>query len=359
MALAAAIAAPQASGTETRRALVGAIRWDAWHGDRGGAGQAVQRSLGPKRWHYRLPFFATVVSDTQVRIDGASQSVMDREIAYARRAGLDYWAFVTYAPDDPMSLGLKHYLASRRKRGLRFCLITEQARWGTAQNYRPHIDRFVRLMTEPSYQKALGNRPLLYLGFIDDAWVDRAWGGLDRFRQAVDEMRSLARERGAGNPYLVILDFDPQRGKRLADALGADAISAYAIHAGGKGAPYAELAGVAEGFWERCRATGAAVVPIVMSGWDRRPRVEHPVPWETWQQPGVGLDEYYEPPTPAELAAHLKRALSWVDAHPEAAPARAALIYAWNEHDEGGWLVPTLSEGAARLEALRPILRGR
>jgi len=28
------------------------------------------------------------------------------------------------------------------------------------------------------------------------------------------------------------------------------------------------------------------------------------------------------------------------------------LIYAWNENDEGGWLIPTLSGGDARLEAV-------
>jgi len=31
----------------------------------------------------------------------------------------------------------------------------------------------------------------------------------------------------------------------------------------------------------------------------------------------------------------------------EVNPANAILIYAWNELDEGGWLVPTLSEGDA------------
>jgi len=65
---------------------------------------AVQRSLAPAKWHYRLPFFARVVSESEVEIDGSSQAVMDQEIAYAGLGGLDYWAFVTYDPADPMSL---------------------------------------------------------------------------------------------------------------------------------------------------------------------------------------------------------------------------------------------------------------
>ena len=57
---------------ESVKPVVGAIRWDAWHGDAGlehyakaggrwknlTPGLAVERSLGPKHWHYRLPFFA-------------------------------------------------------------------------------------------------------------------------------------------------------------------------------------------------------------------------------------------------------------------------------------------------------------
>lgn len=33
------------------------------------------------------------------------------------------------------------------------------------------------------------------------------------------------------------------------------------------------------------------------------------------------------------------------------------LIYAWNENDEGGWLVPTAPCDQTRLEALHKLLR--
>jgi len=41
---------------------------------------------------------------------------------------------------------------------------------------------------------------------------------------------------------------------------------------------------------------------------------------------------------------------------PAARRAPAALIYAWNENDEGGWLLPTIPCDVRRLEALRPVL---
>ncbi len=337
------------------RPVVGAIRWDAWHGDQGIPGRAVQRSLGPSKWHHRLPFFAQVLGDARVRIDGTPQAVMDREIDLAARAGLDHWAFLVYPPDDPMSLGLKRYLASARRGRIGFCLVTECGRWGDPA----FVARLVALMREKGYRTVLDGRPLLYLGFIDEAKVRKHWKDTAGFRKVLDGFRRQAADAGLEDPYVTIMDFHPDRGKRWADALGAQAISSYATSGDGKGAPYAALAGHAERFWDRCRKTGAHVVPICMSGWDRRPRVERPVPWETWQKPGKGLDLYYEAPAPKELAGHVSRALTWVETHAAAAPARAVLIYAWNENDEGGWLVPTSGEQTARLDALQPLLAPR
>ena len=104
------------------RPIVGAIRWDAWHGDASNVGQVVEGTLGPKRYHHRLPFFAKVLSDSEVEIRGDTQAVMDREIEAAHKAGLDYWAFVTYPEEYAMSAGLKLYLSSACKQDIHFCL---------------------------------------------------------------------------------------------------------------------------------------------------------------------------------------------------------------------------------------------
>jgi hypothetical protein len=50
-------------------------------------------------------------------------------------------------------------------------------------------------------------------------------------------------------------------------------------------------------------------------------------------------------------------AIDWTTSNQESAKAQTILIYAWNESDEGGWLVPTLSEGNARLDAIRSVLK--
>src|SRR6266545_4265636 len=63
------------------RALVGAIRWDAWVGDlptsneRGptAVGHEVERALGPAHWHDRLPFYARELSAHSVEVRATSQ----------------------------------------------------------------------------------------------------------------------------------------------------------------------------------------------------------------------------------------------------------------------------------------------
>lgn len=368
MMAAASLLAVGAACADGERPIVGAIRWDAWHtpwsrvkpGSHDGPVSAMIASLGPKQYHWRLPFFASVVSDTEVRIDGYTQEVLDREIAFARRGGLDYWAFLLYEEDSAMSQGLSLYLTSARRREMPFCVITSPNTFGNAQMFPERMQRVVKLISEPGYQRVMGGRPLLYLFNVSDAWM-AAWGGPENARKLFDGLRAAVKAAGQGDPYLVVMDFHPEQGKKTADVVGAEAISSYAASAGGmNGTPYADLRAHVHGFWERCAKTGAQVVPLAMAGWDRRPRIEHPVPWEKYQKPGEGMERYYATPTPPELTAHIEEAMRWTAARKEQCPAQAVILYAWNEHDEGGWLCPTLNpDGTAnteRLDALAAML---
>lgn len=340
-----------AEPVKSSRPAVGAIRWDAWHGDKSEVGRAVLKTLMPQRWQWRLPFFAKVTPDGRVSINGDTPEVMDREIRYAKAAGLDYWAFVAYAPEIPMSLGLRRYLASPRRNEVRFCMISEAKQW-RPENVAAQAARFAELMTLPNYQTVMGGRPLFYILNQEVEANEKGWANVGGFRLAVDALRAAARKRGLREPYCVAMVPWPEKAQSFAAASGCDAISAYAAQNGGKGAPYAELAAWIEQFWTRCEATGAKVVPLAMTGWDRRPRVENPVFWENNRGWDAEIERYYQAPQPAELAAHVRRAVAWTRAHPKVAEAQTVIIYGWNEHDEGGWLCPTLGEGDARVKAL-------
>ena len=50
-----------------------------------------------------------------------------------------------------------------KKREMNFCAITSPDSFGSAQQFREKMKRVVELISEPSYQMVLGDRPLVYL----------------------------------------------------------------------------------------------------------------------------------------------------------------------------------------------------
>ena len=342
---------PASERAATRGVAVGAIRWDAWHGAASEIGRAMQKSLSPKHWQWRLPFFAEVAPDGLVTIAGDSDEVMTREIAYAQAARLDYWAFVAYGPESPMSRALKRYLANPARDQVRFCMIGDASHWRPG-NLKSEAERFADLMARPNYQTVLNGRPLFYILNLALESNETAWAKVGGFRKAVEALRAAAHARGLPEPYLVAMVPWPDQARAFADASGCDAISAYAVQAGGKAAPFADLTTYVEDFWQRSLDTGAKVVPLAMTGWDRRPRIESPVFWEHNAGWDADIERFYQAPKPAEIGKHIRKAVEWTRNHPTTANAQAIIIYAWNEHDEGGWLCPTRGEGDARLQAM-------
>ena len=332
------------------RTVVGAIRWDAWFG-----GNTYQRNLAPANWHTRLPFYSTIGPDGSVEVRSDSQQVMDEEIGYAAVAGLDYWAFCYYHPTswhdaDKYNYGWRLYLSSKRKADLGFCILLQGQHLGPKGNWTETVQTFVRLFREPTYQKVCGDRPLVFMYSVAAV---REWAGSTRAaKEAILQLRQAAARAGAGNPYLVAQVYRPEDGVDSIDTLGFDAIGAYSLPggSGNREYPYQELAKANRRFWDACKATGKPVVPIVNAGWDNRPRRGNPAF-------GDLAGPWFTEPTPTELSDHLGSAIRWNKANPQNAPANAVIIYAWNESDEGGWLVPTRSEGAARLNAIAKLLR--
>lgn len=351
IALAAAfLALGCAAETGHRRPIVGAIRWDAYTG--GEVTAQVERSLGPRKYHGRLPWFAKVIDDDHVRIDGSPQGVMDREIAFASDAGLDYWAFLLYPEDSSMSRALGNYLRSAQRPRIGFCVILHNSLGVPESQWPRERDRAVALLKEPGYQTMLDGRPLVYA-------FDAGFLGGTHAQRFADFRRAAAR---AGlRPYCVYMGWDPASDFPKASAQGFDAVSAYAH--GSADATYAALAEALEKRqWQSAAAAGVPCVPLVTTGWDKQPRKDNPVSWEKG-------DAYHRQTVfpsaaaPREIARHLGRAMRFVLDNPRTCPADAVILYAWNEHDEGGWLSPTWSPdgrpNTERLDAIAPLLHAR
>jgi hypothetical protein len=329
------------------RPTVGAIRWDAWSG--GGVTAQVEQTLSPDKHRFRLPWFATLDASGRARIDASADGIMEQEIAYAKNAGLNYWAFLTYPEGDAMSSALARYLRSPKRADLGFCLILHQTLSVPAARWPAERDRVIKLLQEPGYQK-VGSRPLV---FAFDLKTEHP-----TLQARLGELRASAKSAGL-DPYFVYMGWSPARDFKNHAAEGFAAVSAYAHP--GKEPVFAKYVDAFEQHaWANALTTKTPYVPLVTTGWDKRPRQDHPVSWEK----NAGYADQKTFPTtatPTEIAAHLSRALAFVTAHPDVCPANTIVVYAWNEHDEGGWLCPTWTPSGqpdtSRLDAIRTVLR--
>lgn len=250
---------------QAERPLVGAIRWDAWTG--GSVTEQVERTLGPREYHDRLPWFAEAIDDASVRIDGGRQSVMDREIAFAAHAELDYWAFLIYPEAGSMSVALKQYLQSPRRRQIRFCMILHNTLKVKDEQWPKERDRAVGLLKEPGYQTVLNGRPLVY-AFIGSVFP------FDRFSEFLDAANKEGLE-----PYCVYMGWNPASDFTKVRERRFDAVSAYAM--GSNQRRFADLAeSVEQGYWRNAARSEVPDIPLVTTGWDKRPRKDNPVSWE-------------------------------------------------------------------------------
>jgi hypothetical protein len=288
-----------------------------------------------------------VIGQNHVRIDGGRQEVMDREIELAADSELDYWAFLTYPESSPMSEALQQYLRSSNRQRIKFCLILHNALLVSDEQWPKELERLIVLLKQPGYQTVLDGRPLIYAL------------SSTRFPFARFSKFLTAAESAGLNPYSVFMGWDPPDDFNAVAGRGFDAVSAYAKS--GSQTEFRELSrSVERSYWRAAAEAQVPYVPLVTTGWDKRPRQDNPVSWErdhAYHRQRV----FPSTATPQEIAVHLDRAVKFVKEHPTICIARTVIIYAWNEYDEGGWIAPTRGPDGVpdtrRLDAIRSILK--
>ena len=324
----------ESRAAESERPIVGAWRWDAWYGE-GEAVKTPELSLGPPKYHFRLPWFARIVGEDKVKINGDSQEIIEQEIAYAAEAGLDYWAFLTWWDEaDSMAdyrIALRRYRAAKDKRGVRYCLVSEGFRIDNlsvlgARGWPLLLEHF----QDPNYQTVLDGRPLLYiLGRPKQL-------GKNEWRQLGD----AAVATGLKRPYIVLMGTKPERDVKDMESLGFDAICAHFVGGYTMEQPAYALysAAVRRECWDKCRTLQIPTVTFASAGWDTRPRNEHPPTWAAMWLPGLVATPDNTPPaqqkplidsvtaTPAELAGHIRDAVEWTQRNRDINPSNAVLI---------------------------------
>lgn len=320
---------------------LGAIRFDAWYDPANAIDQQCAIALSPSAYNFRLPSNA-VLENGVASWPLATQATMDAEIAAALQAGLSFWAFDSYQPDDSLSLALQLYLSSASRGRLRFCMVGQTSNWGAGGEDQPPLLRDIRMMTQTDYMTVLDGRPLYFA--IDASAAQTAGLPAGGVAEAILTIRRQVQLAGGKNPYIVWLS-----GAALADysnveaaqAAGADAAGAYAVpRLNGAEQPYGALTRAAADDWLARSKTGFSMVPTAMSGWDQRPLIETPQSFYPISS-SLTLGNFYETATSDALADHVADLVRYIVAHPDSCPAQIGLVYAWNELAEGGWLMPT------------------
>ena len=211
---------------------------------------------------------------------------------------------------------------------------------------------YIGAMQSPHYHSVMGARPLVYLFQFSDGEAKACAGGWNESQVVFDGFRKRVVAAGLANPYLVLMDFDVSTVHTHAQWLGFDAISSYALPGGtNEGVPMREQTQSAQSWWQQAADTSFPFVPIAPTGWDPRPRSDHPCPC---------VDEgpaHFVQATGAEVAELVTAALNFTCAHSAGAEAQTVVVYAWNESSENGAaLVPSLGNGTMYVDALAKVL---
>ncbi len=302
---------------------VGAIRWDAWYGhndDPQSVVSQVEKTLSPAKYHFRAPFFSSVTDEGKIEIQPYTQEIFDKEMEYAIDAGIDYFAYCWYNSD--MKAARVFHTQSKYRDKVKMCCMLDGNAIGQSYAHK----EMETLLKQSYYMTVLDGRPLMYYFGNND--------NLASIAADIKYYRELAEKIGVKPPYAVVMN------RSAADSLSicGDAVGSYAMSLSG-GKSFKELTDYSHDRWESWRTGGSQLVPLVSFGWHNLPRYENPVKWTT-----SNAQSYVQYGTDTELRESLEYALEYMQ-KPGVdimTMANTVLIYAWNEHDEGGWICPTI-----------------
>lgn len=266
--------------------------------------------------------------------------IMRQQIDLAADHGLSFWAFCWYfdrdphqVATDPKHTGLRLYLTATNRSRLGFCLLVanhDRYCLRTLENWQIAATYWVPLFREPGHL-TLGGRPMVIL-FNPSS---------DALPEGMAAVEAAARE--AGLPGVAWVGCASRLPRQFVATTWYNRNGGWMK--GWQEFPIERLYQFHRESW--VGTPGQPHIPCVSMGWDRRP-------WESHQKGSW----YYTGGTPEKFAEHLRELIAWMEAHPEqCTPERYAVLFAWNEMGEGGWLVPTQGDPKASwLRAVRDAL---
>lgn len=227
------------------------------------------------------------------------------------------------------------------------------------ENYEIVVDRLIdQYFHKPNYFKIDGKPVFSIFNFPkfirDFNGLTGAKDALDYFRDKVIRagfpglhLQIIAFGGNQENPVLLSPDLSENKtNKELVSYLGINSVTKYNWGQAEGLEDYVawgEQAMKRRGNWDR--ALDIPYIPNVSIGWDDTPRF-----------PAKGKTHviHYNK-TPESFAAYLRRAVDYVDKHPE--QPRLITLFSWNEWVEGGYLLPDMRWEFGYLEAVQKVMK--
>ena len=315
---------------------IGAIYWDAALPKETYFGGFTLLTLGNKEFSHRLPFFAVENQDGSFDFPDRTQEEYDREFSYAADAGIDFFACCWY-PDSPgerpigvelspqltdhlheLNRGRKMFQQSPVNRRMKMCAIVF-----TSHSYaQSDFEALKEAMAADYYEKTDG-KPLVML-----------------FGSYNADFNTFLREKMAEAGFTVHLSLISPTGRESSpDGFATvDSLTAYAsCHGGGR---FADLTAQTDADNRRRLEHGLSVMPVLSAGWDPSPRIRRRNTWVTYE------DIPYAPlPEKEDMEEAFASVGALMEENPDKLVSSTAMVFAWNEFEEGGYLCPTLGEG--------------
>lgn len=291
----------------------------------------------------------------------AAPATLERQLDWAHEFGIDFFLFDWYHKADDgggdTNSAIKNYVRLEDHRGVSFALtyINNEAELVIPRDEWPAVceEWVTQYFSNPDYARVAG-MPLFEVH--DVTGMTLQFGGTDGVNWALDTLRQVARAHGLPGVYIVggvyvdsLFDwsvFPRGVGGEPEGILDQhwDALSNYGYPAApgylDDKQPYSKLVAAGEQMWDRfADKSPFPYITDVTAGWDGRPNREAPLGHLWW---------YVR--TPREVGDFVHAAVAWAASHPslqaEPPPLKPlVLIEAWNELQEGSFILPTIGAG--------------